>query len=205
MHSLTWSNNDGFLNQLTGASTKSRNDRRRYVRNRVFAFENRFDVEIVEYQNPKEVQHFHSLYKNVSERNYEIVGYELTNKFFEKAIEHPNWEIIKISLKPEFDSREKREAVAIAVSYKTDSLYSFLVTGIDYSFMEEYNLYPQILWQTIERARKLGLSINMGITASQPKRKFGATVTKKSIFVQNKDTMKDSLVSLIANQELATL
>ena len=89
----------------------------------------------------------------------------------------------------------------MALSYISKNWYSFLATGIDYQFLIEHNVYPQILWQMVKRAKQLKLDLNMGITASQPKRKFGTEVLKNVIYVQNKDTYKDTFVGLIANQK----
>jgi len=196
-----WNTNDEFLSQLKGSSGKSTQDRRNYLRKRVFQFEDRYEVRIVAEASPEQIDHYQQLYLNVSEKSYEITGYNLHRRFFENVVRHPNWEVLELRLKPEYDTRKERKAVGIALSYKTDHLYSFLVTGIDYDFLDEHNVYPQILWQTVKRAKELGLAINLGITASQPKRKFGARLVKNAIYVQNKDTFKDTLVSLIANQE----
>lgn len=74
---------------------------------------------------------------------------------------------------------------------------------MDYNFLEEYHVYAQILWQTVKRAKQLNAdSINMGITASQNKRKFGAKVIKNTMYVQTKDSYNASLLATIANKEM---
>lgn len=196
-----WDTPKEFLDQLKGKSSKSTSDRRNYIRKRAFAFEDHFEVRTVKDATEDEKQHYRRLYLNVSEKSYDITGFHLHGKFFDNVSNHPQWEILELKLKREFDPRMERKAVGIALCYKTDHLYSFLVTGIDYNYLTGHNVYTQILWQTIKRAKQLGLTINMGITASQPKRKFGAKLVKYSIYVQNKDTFKDMLVSLLPQRE----
>ncbi len=200
-----WNTKQEFIEQLKGRNSKSTHDRRNYIRKRAFAFEDRFEVRIVESATAEECEHYRRLYMNVSDRSYEIIGFTLHEKFFENVINHPKWELLELKLKSEFDNRKERKAVGIALSYKTDRLYSFLVTGIDYDYLNEHNVYTQILWQTIRRAKELRLKINLGITASQPKRKFGAKTIKYAIYVQNKDTFKDVFVNLLPQRESGIL
>ena len=196
-----WNTRQEFLNQIKGKSSKSTYDRRKYIRKRAFGYEDRFEVQIVKSATADEIRHYRKLYLNVSEKSYDITGFNLHEKFFLNVLNHPQWEILELKLKPEYDPVGERKAVGIALCYKTNHLYSFLVTGMDYNYLAEHNVYTQILWQTIKRAKQLRLRINMGITASQPKRKFGAKLIKYSIYVQNKDTFKDMLVSLLPQRE----
>ena len=196
-----WNTPEEFLRQLRGKNSKSTHDRRNYIRKRALGFEDRFEVKIVRSATADEIRHFRRLYLNVSEKSYDITGFNLPERFFENVSTHPRWEILELKLKPEYAPAKARKAVGIALCYKTDRLYSFLVTGMDYNFLTEHNVYTQILWQTIKRAKQLGLPVNMGITASQPKRKFGAKLMKYSVYVQNKDTFKDMIVSLLPQRE----
>ncbi|MGP8217414.1 MAG: aminotransferase class I/II-fold pyridoxal phosphate-dependent enzyme [Bacteroidia bacterium] len=192
----SWNNSDGFLHSIN-------REKKYYVRKRVFNYENCYDVNIINNASAQDIDHYHRLYKNVSDKSYEVMGFELNREFFENAVNHPHWDVLEIKLKPGFDSRPERKAVGIAISYKTNNHYSFLITGIDYDFLENYNVYAQTLWQTIKRAKQLGLNIvNMGVTASQNKRKFGAKVVKNMMYVQSKDSYNASLIATIANKEM---
>ena len=196
-----WHTPEEFLTQLKGKHSKSTHDRRNYVRRRAIGFEHHFDVQIIKSATEAEIKHFRRLYLNVSEKSYDITGFTLPEKFFKNVVAHPRWEVLILKLKSHYDPSKQRKAVGMAICYKTDRLYSFLVTGLDYDFLAEHNVYTQILWQTIKRARQLVLPVNMGITASQPKRKFGAKLMKYSMYVQNKDTFKDLMVSLLPKRE----
>ncbi|OFY84594.1 MAG: hypothetical protein A3F72_19315 [Bacteroidetes bacterium RIFCSPLOWO2_12_FULL_35_15] len=197
--SLDWKTTENFLTQLKG-------DKRHYVRKKVLEFENHYEVRIVNEATESELDHYYQLYKNVSDKSYEIIGFNLNRKFFENVVKHPQWELLELKLKPEYDNRPERKAVGIAISYRTQDNYCFLVTGIDYNYLEENGVYAQTLWQTIVRASQLNLkTINLGLTASQNKRKFGAKVLKNVAYIQMQDSFNAQLVSLIANKEIAAV
>lgn len=191
-----WNGVDEYL-----ATLKS--DKRYFVKKRALQMEHMYDVSVINTATDEQIDHYYSLYDGVSDKNYEIVGFNLHKKFFKNVIKHPNWEFLELKLKPEFDGRDVPQAVGFAISYVRENRYCFLVTGIDYNYLEEFNVYPQILWQTIKRSNELGLKqINLGITASQSKRKFGAEPHKNVVYVQQKDDYNSAVIELIANQEL---
>lgn len=183
-----WQEKDEFLSQLQGNSAKSKSDRRRFVKNRALKFEHLYQIKELKDSSDSKVKHIQQLYKNVSAKNFEISGFELHEGFFKTAIDHANWEVIELFI----DSNP--QSVGMAVSYKTKKLYSFLVTGIDYSALKAHDVYAQILWQCVKRANTLKLDLNMGLTASQSKRKFGPEIIHNSIYVQNKDNFKDVII-----------
>ena len=194
LDNLTWKVED-FANQLTS-------ERRYYFKKEVLSFEDHYEVTHITNATEKELEHYYKLYKNVSDKSFEIIGFNLNEKFFENVIKHPGWELLELKLKPQYDNRTVREPVGIAISYKTDTNYSFLVTGIDYDFLKEQHVYTQIMWQAILRAKTLGsTTINLGFTASLKKRRFGAKLVKGVAYVQRKDPFNSELISLIANRE----
>ena len=195
-----------IINDLTWEKDKFphllHRDYRYYFKKEVQNVENYYELNIINHATTEEIKYYYQLYKNVSEKNFEISGFALSRKFFENVIQHPQWELLELKLKPEYDTRTERHAVAIAISYKTKENYFFLVTGIDYSFLLEYHVYTQIMWQTILRAKSLGLKlINLGFTASLKKRRFGAKVIKNVAYIQTKDSFNADLISIIANRK----
>ncbi len=193
---LTWKNQEGFLDTI-------KSKKKYYVRKRAFEYEPRFDINRITSATEEQVNHFYQLYKNVCDTKFEIMNFELPKKFFADLITHPQWELLELKLKPEFDTTNEGKALAMAVSYKTKENYTFLVIGLDYRFLEEHQLYPQTLWQTIKRANELGLkTINLGITASLNKRRFGAKVTENVMYVQSKDGFNASVIASMANKEM---
>lgn len=196
IENLNWNTSEDFLKTLDRG-------KRYYVRKKVFETEQYFEVDVIKKATSEEISHYHKLYKNVSDKSYEVMSFELTERFFEEAIKHPNWELLELKLKAQYDSRPARKAVGFALSYKTNTDYSFLITGIDYNYLEKYNVYAQTLWQTVKRSSQLGLkSVNMGVTASQNKRKFGARPLKNIMFVQMKDNYNASVIANMANNKM---
>lgn len=196
---LDWNSVEEFLGQVT-------TEKRKYIKRKVLEFENRFEVRIVNKASGKELDHYYQLYKNVSAKNHEIAVFDISKKFFENVITHPQWELLELKLKPEYDSRPDREAVGIVISYRTQDNYCGLVAGIDYNFAEENRVYPQTMWQTILRANHHKSKVLfLGYTASQNKRKFGANVLKNVAYVQMRDSFNAQLISMIANKELVTV
>jgi len=191
---LNWHNADEFLLQLT-------TDKRKYIKRKVLEYENRFEIRIVDNATVNEIEHFYKLYKNVSAKNKELSVFDVNIKFFENIIKNPNWELIELKLKPEYDSRQQREAVGIVIAYRTQNNYCGLVAGMDYDFAIENNVYPQTMWQTIIRANYHRCKVLfLGYTASQNKRKFGAKVIKNMAYVQIKDSFNSQLISMMANR-----
>ncbi|HEU5292262.1 MAG TPA: GNAT family N-acetyltransferase, partial [Cyclobacteriaceae bacterium] len=120
----------------------------------------------------------------------------LPKDFFYRMSGHPNWEFIVLYLKREYDDREKRTPVAVMFCYKnTDYAYVPSLIGMDYAYTIEHQVYRQMLFQTIKRAKNLGFKkIDFGMTASFEKRKVGATIIPKAAYVQAKDNFTMELI-----------
>lgn len=104
-----------------------------------------------------------------------------------------SWEFIELSLKG------TNQPAGIAICHKSATEYCFLLTGMNYEFVDSHNLYPQILWQIVKRAGELNApNVSLGFTASQNKRKFNASVIEKIGFVQMKDSFSVSFINTLA-------
>ncbi|MBX9850656.1 MAG: aminotransferase class I/II-fold pyridoxal phosphate-dependent enzyme [Cytophagaceae bacterium] len=189
-----WENKETYLSQL-------KSDKRYYINRKAVSCEKFYEVNIINNPSDKQIDHFYSLYKNVAKKNFEVTGFLMPKKLFREMAKTNNWEFIELRLKPEYDSRIERPAVGVAMNYKNKGNYCFLLTGMDYNFLEEYNLYPQILWQITSRANQLGLKQTfLGFTASQTKRKFGAKPVEKVAFIQMKDSFNMQLIEIMAKE-----
>jgi 7-keto-8-aminopelargonate synthetase-like enzyme len=189
---LNWNSKEEFLSQF-------KHHRRQYLKNQVLKFEEFFDVEIIK-EERGDLKHWYNLYKNVVGKSYEVNTFTLPCDFFKKITQHQEWEVIELKLKPEYDLRKERSAVAVMFCVKTPDRYCPLFVGIDYDFLD-HNIYPQILWQTILRAKELKLAqINLGFTASQNKQKFGARAIPQVAYIQMKDNFNMSLLGLVSNE-----
>ncbi|HEX8548015.1 MAG TPA: aminotransferase class I/II-fold pyridoxal phosphate-dependent enzyme [Cytophagaceae bacterium] len=189
-----WENPEAYLQSLSS-------DQRYYVRKKALAFESYYDVKINVNPTSEETSHYYSLYKNVSHKSFEISGFDLPEKLFSSLIADGSFEVIELRLKSAVSCHTNQKPIGVAINRKTKDGYTFLLTGMDYNYLEQYNLYPQILWQIVRRANELNAkSIELGLTASQNKRKFGAKVIEKMAYVQMKDTYNRSIIELISTE-----
>lgn len=158
-----------------------RKHRRSYLKKTVFAREETFDITIEENPCSEQVSIYWELYKNVNTKSLEINNFELPKKFFLEVLKSDDWEVLELRLK------NSTQLIAMMLCHKSESTYTPLFIGMDYDYLDT-NSYPQMLWQTIKRGKSLGRNeIPLGFTASQIKRKFGATTEPKFGFVKMKD------------------
>lgn len=194
IETLNWNTKEEYLNTLTPRS-------KRHIRYDVLKYEHFFDVEIKKNNaTAEEIDHYYSLYQNVKRRNLDINIFDYPKKLFSSMASHPNSEFLLLKLKPEFDKREDRKPVAIGFNYlNCDNNYVFLLIGMDYNFLEEYNIYRQTIYRVIMRARELNARmVYLGFSASIEKKKFGARVIPKVAYVQYKDNYAIEFIESIA-------
>jgi hypothetical protein len=192
IENMNWKTQEEFLNQLN-------HPKRQYFRNKVVKYEPSYEVEIANFTS--DTGQWHTLYKNVQQKSFEVNGFDLPSLFFDNIARHPNWEVIQLFLKPGNEPTSKK-LVAVMCCFKTPERYFPVLVGMDYTYVETHNVYPQILWQTIKRAKQLNIqAIALGLTASQNKRKFGAKAIPQCAYIQMKDNYNLALIGLMANKE----
>ena len=196
IENMNWKSEEEFLNQLN-------HPKRQYIKYKVLKYESFYDVVILSGNN--KVGNFASwqnLCENVREKSFEINSFNLPQKFFDNMSKHPDWEVIELQLKPQYSQQAKNMPVAVMLCFKTPTCYFPILVGIDYNYLETHNVYPQILWQAVKRARHLNVkTIQLGLTASQNKRKFGATAISQVAYIQMKDNYNIALIDLMTNKE----
>ena len=111
--------------------------------------------------------------------------------------ECPNWEFILLYLKTE----EGIPLVGVMFCYKNQNhTYVPELIGMDYRWAKEFNLYRQLLFQTIKRANELNFpQIDFGVSASFEKRKVGAKIIPKVAYVQARDNYTMEVMNTIQN------
>jgi 7-keto-8-aminopelargonate synthetase-like enzyme/predicted N-acyltransferase len=182
----------GFANTESYLKT-IKADKRYYVKRKILKNSPHFRIKIVNAALNEESAYYYQLYKNVTAKSFELNTFHLPEKLFKNLFKNPQWEIIELKL----NSVEK--PVGIALCYKTTTNYNFVLSGMDYKYLEQ-GIYPQILWQILLRAKQLNLTnINLGLTASQNKRKLGARSIPQVGFVQMQDKFGMSVINSIAN------
>jgi 7-keto-8-aminopelargonate synthetase-like enzyme len=195
---LNWTNEDGFLSRLSKKS-------RRHMREGVLRYTDCYEVNIVKNATPEEIQHWYSLYMNVKSKSLLLNTFDLPYKLFESMASDANWEVMTLTLKKEHDIREERKPVIVVFSYVTKEKYNPMIMGVDYAFQEKYKCYKQALYQLIERGRILGKeAVNLGLSASIEKQKYGAKVIDIVAYMQAKDNYSLEVVSAMNMMEVAT-
>ena len=189
---FNWDTTEEFLAGLN-------HSKRQYIKQQVLRWEEHFDIEIQQGNNNK-LDEWYALYQNVSKKSYEVNTFSLPLNFFKEITLNAAFETIELRLKSEYDYRDEKSAIAVMFCLKTEQRYCPLFVGIDYKFLN-YNVYPQILWRTLLRAKELNLgAVNLGFTASQNKRKFGARAIPQVAYVQMRDNFNRSLLGIITNE-----
>ncbi len=154
-----------------------------------------FDVKRVENASPVEVDQLYGLYENVYFRR-KFNTFKLPKKFFENILRSPQWDVLALTLKPQYDSLGKHKPVGVSFAYRNAN-YNPMLIGLDYDYQEIAKVYKQSVFRIIARAIELkSEKIDFGITASVEKRKFGAVIRPQVAYVQMKDNFDMSQLYL---------
>ena len=110
------------------------------------------------------------------------------------------WEFIVLYLKG--NESTAPEMVGVVFGYKNvNRAYVPTLIGMNYSYVQELNLYRQLLFQIIKRANALGYSkIDFGFSATFEKRKLGAEITPKIAYIQAKDNYSFEALNSLQNE-----
>jgi len=186
---FNWTNREEFVATLSSRS-------RRHVRRDVMDYVDKYEVTIAENLTAGEIEHLYGLYMNVKAKSLLLNTFALPYKLFENMAADPNWEIMLLNLKPEFDKREKRKPIAAVFSYVTEEKYNPMIVGLDYAFQEEFKCYKQALYRVIERTHLLRKkAVNLGFGATVEKQKYGAKLINVVAYMQAQDNFSLEVVS----------
>lgn len=179
-------------------STRSR----QHFNREILPYEKFYDVEIRDCLTEEELNRAYRLYSNVKERNLAINTFPYNREVFKNMNSCPNWEFIILTLK---DAPEKN-FVGIMFCYKNSGkVYVPELIGMDYIAGDGFNLYRQLLYQTIKRARELQIErIDFGISAAFEKKKLGASIISKVAYVQARDNYAMELMQTLQNETNTT-
>ncbi|WP_163399430.1 bifunctional aminotransferase class I/II-fold pyridoxal phosphate-dependent enzyme/GNAT family N-acetyltransferase [Flavobacterium fluviatile] len=186
-----WPAIDNYASLL---STRSR----QHFNREIVPYEKFYDVQIKDCLNQTELERAYELYCNVKDRNLAINTFSYSREIFENMNSCSNWEFIILTLK---DSAEK-DFIGIMFCYKNSGIvYVPELIGMDYIAGDGFNLYRQLLYQTIKRARELGIGrIDFGISATFEKKKIGASIKSKVAYVQARDNYAMELMQTLQNE-----
>jgi hypothetical protein len=186
----TWNTNEEFSIQLSPRS-------RRHYNKEIVPYEEYYNISIKEKLNKSEIARAYQLYNNVKDNNYAINTFRYSIEIFENMNESPNWEFILLALKTD----KENLFIGVMFCYKNSkNVYVPELIGMDYNWAKEYQLYRQLLFQTIKRANALQIpQIDFGVSASFEKRKLGAIVIPKVAYIQTRDNYALEVMHTLQN------
>ena len=189
---LSWEGEEGFLATLSTRSKK-------HFKTDVKAFEDYFDIEYNTSATSSELDVYYDLFENVRKENFALNTFSFPKKLFTQMAANPDWEFITLYLKKEYDTRPERIPAAVMFCYKNmENTYVPAFIGMDYAYVQQYQTYRQMMYQTVKRARMLNMKkIDFGMTATYEKKKLGAVVIPKVAYIQAKDNFAMEMMGLM--------
>lgn len=169
---LDWDNEEGYIDSL---STRSR----KHFKRDVLPYRNQVTVRIKSQVGDNVLKECYQLYKNVKTRNLGLNVFEYPEKLFEAMNQSPQWEFIILR------SVDTSKLLGVLFCYINNNLtYVPSLIGMDYKYNTEFQTYRQLLYESLRRAKELGLNkVDWGISATFEKRKLGATLFPKQAYV----------------------
>jgi predicted N-acyltransferase len=176
-----YSDFEDYLNTLSYKSRKN-------VRYETLRFENCFDVSTVNNASDAEIARWYKMYIDVKLKNLYINTFTLPFELFRNIINDKNWDVLKLVVKPEYRTNNDDGLASVIFSYKGKSVYSPILMGMNYNYLDNLNCYKQSLYRMIVRAKELGLdTVRLGFGATTEKRKFGSKGVSTYAYIQAKD------------------
>lgn len=193
---FNWENPQDFQ------TTLSRRSRKHFVKD-IAAFEDKFELVVCQNIEQDLLSKCQLLYENVRQNNPGLNTFPFPEKVFHHMNENAKWEFLLLYLKKDFTKTCMSELVGVMFCYKNCKMtYVPEFVGMDYQYSRDFNVYRQLLYRTILRAKELGYTrIDFGLTASFEKRKLGAKVTPKVCYVQAKDNFSLELLETMHNSQ----
>jgi Aminotransferase class I and II len=188
-----WDTKEGYIKNL---SANARVNFKKYVGRH----EDKFITTVRSGEaTPEEIAYWYSLYLNVKNHSLALNTFTLPEKVFENLSMDPNWEILTISVKPEFDFHGLQNPVCVIFCHKTSETYTPVIIGLDYSYNESYYTYRQALYQIMRRAKQLKSGkVCLGFSASIEKRKVGAVAHTTYAYMQSKDSFNFEVLAAMS-------
>lgn len=185
-----WTTYEEYAKELSPRS-------RKHFSKEILPFERHYNVVIKDKLNKTEIERAYELYNNVKNNNYAINTFRYSQEVFENMNQCPNWEFILLVLK----NNSETPFIGVMFCYKNNNLtYVPELVGMDYKWAKEFQLYRQLLFQTIKRANALQfLKIDFGVSASFEKRKLGAKIIPKVAYVQARDNFIMEAMNTLQN------
>lgn len=165
---------------------------RKHLQREVFPWDGAYEIEYLTHggrmPSQEEFEHFNRLYEAVKAGSLDLNTFTLPPQLFETMLRHPGWELMTMTLKPEFGGAPGDLPLGVSASYVGQGHFVPLVIGLDYRYVHTHGLYRQFLLQVIRRARLHGARrLYFGMGARLEKERFGAVVEPRCLYVQSSD------------------
>lgn len=192
VENMNWDTKEDLLKIVSARNKK-------HIKEEVLKYEEAFEIEYKKELTEEETEYYYNLYLNVEKRNKGFNMFPYPKDILKKISKHANWEFLILKLKPEFDSRDERKAVAVVWCYVTKTHFSPMIIGIDYTFNKTFKVYKQAMYQMIKRARILNLNkVYFGLSADFEKHKYGAVQHARVAYIQTKDNYNMEVIESMA-------
>lgn len=183
-----WKDHEGFMARL---GSRYRNDLRREVLKHV----DDFDLITESPSTPEEMLDCYDLYVNVFDKAFELNVFRLPYAFFEAMCKDPIYDVLRLVKRGD----PEKKPVAVMWSHAGKERYNALIIGLDYAAVASHDVYKQMLYRTVLRARELGCStIDLAYTAVLAKKKVGARPHPRCAYVQIADHYSQALMEAMA-------
>ncbi len=177
LSSLNFCTTEDYINSLSKSS-------RKHYRKDIEAFFDVLGVSVESSLDKDLLDKCYQLYLEVKRNNIGLNTFTYPYRLFEHMVVSKKWEFILIKLK----TKEAPIAGMMCCYRNSNRVYTPAIIGMDYNYSRKFNIYRQLLFQTVMRANEIGCKrIDFGLTAGFEKRKIGATVIQKSAYLQSRD------------------
>lgn len=178
---------------ISNLSTRSK----KHFRKDIEVYEKSLDISVKQSLYEGQVKQVYQLYENVRKNNLGLNTFSYPLVLFKNMSEDPNWEFIIITTK-----EHPKKIIGVMFCYKNNNkTYVPSLVGMDYDYLDTYQTYRQLLYQTIKRAIQINFKhIDLGMTAAFEKRKLGATVEEKFAYIQTSDNFTLELLGLLESK-----
>jgi 7-keto-8-aminopelargonate synthetase-like enzyme len=158
--------------------------------------EDKFDVTVHQTPSPEDIAYWYQLYLNVKDKSMALNTFALPLQVFENICNNDGWEVMSLSIKPEYDYNGIGKPVCVIFCCKTTECYMPVIMGMDYAYNTVYNIYKQALYQLVMRSVQLNVRfVRLGFAAGSEKRKVGAKQVSVSAYLQTKDTYNQEVLA----------
>ncbi|MFT3775190.1 MAG: aminotransferase class I/II-fold pyridoxal phosphate-dependent enzyme [Minicystis sp.] len=193
---ITWKTEDEYLARLSRRKRTHLRERIEEARR----YELRLHgVGVGEPLSPDEIAYLHGLYLGVARKGLRLNVFHLPPRLLHAMQESPAWELGTLRLDPAHGGPTDGRPVAFFACHKHGDHYGAFLCGVDYAHVHTHGAYRQLLYQTVRRARDLGMkTVHLGMTADMEKLRIGTTPQRTCVYVQARDHWNGAVLREIA-------